>query len=362
MSSIVYGGLDVHKKTISAHLICPSTGEIVSEELPNERERVLKAARRWQKRLGEVRVCYEASGAGFVLKRWLDAIGMHCDVIAPSLVPKAPGERVKTDRRDARKLATLYRAGLLQPVRVPGPEEETVRALVRLRDELTRDMTRAKNRILKYLATLGYYYVEGSTWTQRHRAWLGGLPLEPIQRVVVRTHLEQLDGLSERRLDIDRQIAEIAQSEPYKTRVQRLMSLKGIGLYSAMVIVTEIGDAKRFPSAPHLMGYLGLVPREDSTGDSRRRGPITKAGNNRVRWVLGEAAWNQMQRVGDCARLKKHWQTQPPEVVAIAKKAEKRLHDKFWKVVARKDRKTAVIAVAREMAGFIWALLVLEVI
>lgn len=360
MTSIVYGGLDVHQKSISAHLICRETGEVICEELPNERQKVVKAARRWQGKLGELRLCYEASGAGFVLKRWLDEIGVACEVIAPSLIPKAPGDRIKTDRRDARKLATLYQAGLLQPVRVPSHAEETVRALVRLRDELTRDMTRAKNRTLKYLATLGLRYREGNPWTQQHRAWLGALPLEAIPSLVVQTHLEQLDALRERRGRVDAQIAAIAQSVPYKQLVGRLCSLKGIDTYSAMVIVTEIGDGRRFPGAPQLMSYLGLVPREERSADRGHRGAITKAGNSRVRWVLTEAAWNQNHRVGGCARLKRHWQSQPPAVVAIARKAERRLHDKFWKIASRKDRKTAAVAVAREMAGFIWALLTLE--
>jgi transposase len=360
VASIWYGGLDVHQKAISAHLFCRETGEIHVEELPNDRGKVLKAVKRWQEKLGELRLCYEASGAGFVLKRWLDEVGVGCEVIAPSLIPRASGDRVKTDRRDARKLATLYQAGMLEAVRVPSQEEETVRALVRLRDELTRDMTRAKNRVLKYLGTLGYLYTETKNWTKRHRDWLGKLPLEPIQRLVLETHLEQLDALAQQRSRIDKRIDELAHSEAYWGQVQRLMSLKGIGLYSAMLILTELGDARRFPSAPHVMGYVGVVPREDSTGESRRRGPITKAGNSRLRWVLTEVAWNQTRRVGSCARLKKHWQDQPAEVVAIAKKAERRLHDKFWKVANRKDRKTAAVAVAREMAGFIWAMLTLE--
>ena len=361
MSSIVYGGLDVHKKWITVYLICPETGETLSDEVPNERERLSRAVRRWSK-LGELRLCYEASGAGFVIKRWLDAAGVHCEVIAPSLIPRAPGDRVKTDKRDARRLATLYRAGLLRAVRVPNHEEETVRALVRLREDLTRDMTRTKNRILKYLATLGSCYTEGKkNWTQKHRAWLGGLSIEPIQRLIVDSHLEELDALVSRREGIDHRIAEIAQSEPYRQKVERLMSLRGIGLYSAMVLITEIGDACRFAKAPQLMSYFGLVPREDSSGDSRRTGKITKAGSSRARWILTEAAWNQQSKPGNCERLRKHWQNQPAAVVAIAKKAEKRLHDKYWKVLSRKDRKTAVTAVAREMAGFVWAILTLEV-
>lgn len=360
MGSIWYGGLDVHQKAIVAHLLCRETGEVHGEELPNDRVKVLKAVRRWQGKLGELRLCYEASGAGFVLKRWLDEVGVSCEVIAPSRIPKAPGDRVKTDRRDARRLATLYQAGLLEVVRVPSPEEETVRALVRLRDELTRDMTRAKNRVLKYLGTLGYLYTETKNWTKRHRAWLVGLRLEPIQRLVLDSHLEQLDGLSERRGRIDQRIEEVARTDAYWARVQRLMSLKGIGLYSAMVILTELGDARRFPTAPHVMSYVGLVPSEHSSGEAQRRGSITKSGNSRLRWVLTEAAWNQTRHVGGCARLKRHWQSQPTEVVAIAKKAERRLHDKFWNVANRKDRKTAAVAVAREMTGFIWALLTLE--
>ena len=359
MSSIVYGGLDVHKDSIAACLIASDTGEIVSEQLPNDQTKFIRAVRRWAK-LGELRLCYEASGAGFVIKRWLESIAVHCDVIAPSLIPKAPGDRVKTDKRDARKLAALYAAGILQPVRVPNQEEETVRALVRLHEELTRDLTRAKNRALKYLATMGHYYHDGDNWTQKHRTWLKSLRLEPIQGLVLQTHLDELDNLVGQLQGVDRKIEEIAHTERYWGSVQRLLSLKGLGLYSAMVLLTEIGDARRFPDAPHLMGYVGLVPREASSGDRRYRGKITKAGSSRVRWVLGEAAWSQMAKPGHCERLKRHWQSQPAEVVAIGKKAEKRLHDKFWKIALRKDRKTAATAVAREMTGFIWALLTLQ--
>jgi len=215
--------MDVHKESITVYLICPETGEVLSDQVPNERERLLRAARRWSK-LGELRLCCEASGAGFVIKRWLDAAGIHCEMIAP--------------------------------------------------------------------------------------------------RVIVDTHLEELDALASRREGIDRRIAEIAQTEPYRQKVQRLMSLRGIGLYSAMVLLTEIGDVHRFGKAPHLMSYFGLVPREDSTGDSRRRGKITKAGSSRARWILTEAAWNQSSKPGNCQRLKKHRQDQPAAVVAIGKKAE----------------------------------------
>lgn len=360
MSSIVYGGLDVHKDSIVAHLIVGDSGEVVEEQLPNDRAKVLKAVQRWQKRLGELRLCYEASGAGYVLKRWLDEVGVSCEVIAPSLVPKAPGDRVKTDRRDARRLASLYRAGLLRLVRVPDREAETVRALVRLRGDLTRDLTRTKNRVVKYLRTLGHQFSDGSTWTLKHRTWLAKLALEPIERLIVQTHLDELDGLVERRQGLDRRIEAIAQSERYWPQVQRLLSLKGIGLYSATLLLTEIGDIQRFAGAPELMSYFGLVCREASSADSQRRGSITKAGSSRARWVLAEAAWQQVYRPGNCTRLRKHWRTQPKAVVEIGKKAEKRLHDKFWQVANRKDRRIAATAVARELVGFVWAMLTLE--
>ena len=360
MSSIVYGGLDVHKKSITAYLVSDETGEVITEELPNERERLVKSVRRW-KRQGELRLCYEASGAGYVIKRWLDEEHVHCDVIAPSLIPKAPADRVKTDRRDARRLANLYAAGLLRVVHMPGAQEETVRALVRLREDLTRDMTRSKNRITKYLGTLGHYYQEGRPWTQKHRDWLHRLNLEELQRVIVESHLGVLDGLSMQRQGLDRRIEEIARTEPYRQKVARLMSLRGIGLYSAMVLVTEIGDVARFAKAGQLMSYFGLVPSEDSTGDTRRRGPITRAGSKRARWILTEAAWNQLRRPGNCERLRKHWQEQPEAVVAIGRKAEKRLHEKFRKLLVRKDRNKAATAVARELAGFVWAMLRVEV-
>lgn len=357
--SIIYGGLDVHKASISVCLLDGRTGEVMTEQLVNDQKHVLAAARRWAKR-GELRLCYEASGAGFVLQRWFGGMGVHCAVIAPSLVPKAPGERVKTDKRDARRLATLYRAGLLTPVRVPGEAEETVRALVRLRGQLTVDVTRVKNRIHKYLRTLGHVYPGKGYWGKKHRDWLGHLALGDIERLIVGTHLEALDALVSRRTAVERRIEEVACAEPYREGVGRLKSLRGVGTLTAMVLLTEIGDARRFAGAPQLMAYLGLVPREASSGQSRHTGAITKAGNHHVRRVLVEAAWNQTGKPGGSRRLRQHWQAQPSAVVAVAQKAERRLHSKFWQVAIRKDSKTAAVAVAREMVGFIWALLCLE--
>jgi transposase len=366
--SIVYGGLDVHKQSISAYLINAETGEVISEEVMNDRAKLVRAVRRWAK-LGELRLCYEASSAGYVLKRWVDDLGLRpkehgeqavsCEVIAPSLIPKAAGDRVKTDKRDAKRLALLYKAGLLQPVRVPSPEEETVRALVRLMTSLTGDLTRSKNRLTKYLRSLGLVYYEKTTWSEKHRAWIASLTLGEVERLIVQTHLDSLDALESQRNELEKRVTEIAATEAYWPKVQALLSLRGIGVYSAMVLLTEIGDARRFGSPTQLMSYLGLVPSESSSGDKERRGRITKAGNSHARWILAEAAWNQRFKPGTSRRLKKHWPTQPKAVVEIAKKAERRLHQKYWKLALRKAAPIAATAVAREMAGFVWALLTL---
>jgi len=360
MSIVFYGGLDVHQKSIAAFLFSPGTGESMEEEIPNDRVRFLHAVSRWRKR-GELHLCYEASSAGFVIKRWLDEVGVDCEVVAPGFIPKGSGDRIKTDRRDARRLAQLYQSGMLRAVRVPDSAEETVRSLVRHRDDLTRDMTRTKNRILKFLGLRGLRYTDGHNWTEQHRKWLHHLNLEPLQAVVLQSHLSSLDQLETQRAQIDQRIAEVAQTPAYHDKVQRLMCLRGIALYSAMVLVTEIGDVHRFRGAPELMSYLGLVPREHSSGDSRHSGRITKVGNTRGRWVLSEAAWNQTRNPGTSDRLRKQRRSQPAAVAAISRKAEQRLHHKFWKIAVRKDRNTAATAVAREMAGFVWALLTLEV-
>ena len=359
MDSIAYGGLDVHKDTIVAYVFNRETGEVISEEVRNDKPKVLKAVRRWCK-LGELRLCYEASGAGFVLKRWLDSEKVDCQVIARSLIPKAPGDKVKTDKRDARRLAMLYAAGLLRKVRVPDEQEEQVRAFMRLRQDVTQDIVRAKHRIGSYLRSLGQVYSEAKPWTKKHRAWLRGRQLPGIAGKVLATYLEVLSQAEERRKELDKQIEEIAQSQAYRERVERLKCLRGVQNYSAMALISEIGEVERFGQAPQLMAYFGLVPREASSGNQRWQGSITHGGSSHARWILTEAAWNQTRTPNASQRLTKQWAGQPPEVVEIAKRALKRLNSKFWKVANRKDRQKAVVAVAREMAGFVWAILMVK--
>jgi transposase len=357
MTSVVYGGLDVHKESIVAFLFSPETGEFREAQLGNDRQQLRQAITQWSE-LGTLRLCYEASNAGYVIKRWCDEWEVGCEVIAPSLIPRAPGDRVKTDRRDARKLATLYAAGALTAIHVPSEAEEQVRALLRMRAELTRDMTRTKNRVANHLSRLGLHYKLGrKSWTQTYRRWLNGLSLSAMDDVILQAHLQTLDHLECQRAGLDARIEEASRWPVYAENVQRLLCLRGIQVYSAMVLLTEIGDIRRFPTAPQLMSYFGLVPSEDSTGPHRHTGAITKAGNAYARWILGQAAQNQRRRPGRSQRLHKQWQSQPAEVVAIARKAERRLHHKFWKIASRKESSIAATAVAREMAGFVWALL-----
>lgn len=359
MDRIVYGGLDTHKEMIEAYLVCPETGEVLTDRVPHEREAVRRSVRRWS-RLGTLRLCYEASGGGFVLARWLASWGVDGIVVAPSLIPKAPGRRVKTDRRDAKALALLHRAGLLTAVHVPTVEEEEVRSVLRLRRALIQDIVRVKNRIHKHLRRLGCVYPGRTPWTKAHRQWLVEVELPALGRLVLDTHLDLLRHLEERRQGLDGQLARLATTEPYRAPVERLTCLRGVRWLTALVLVAELGDGQRFARAPQVMSYAGLVPSEASSGERRHLGHITKAGNSHLRWVLGEAAWNQARRPGRSRRLERARQAQPAAVVAIAQRAEERLYRKFQGIAQRKDRRTAATAVARELAGFVWALLRVE--
>jgi len=357
MCSIAYGGLDVHKDRISACLIHSGTGEMFTDQVPNEQVEVVRAVKQWSK-LGELRLCYEAGACGYVLYRWLEKVGIDCEVIAPSLIPRAPGDRVKTDRRDARQLARLYAAGLLKAVRKPSEEEEAVRAVVRLREQLTTDVVRQKNRVVKYLRAQGVVYRGGKAWTKRYWAWVRGVELPEKGRYIVDTLLEELEKQQALQARVGGRIEEIAKTEPYAGMVERLKCLRGIGTITAMVVVSEAGDMQRFGHAGQLMSYFGLVPREHSSGSQRKTGGITKSGSARVRGVMIEAGWHQRWPTDKVPkRLKKQWESQSKEVVAIAQKARERLNRTFRRIAVRRNPQIAVTAVAREMTGFVWAIL-----
>jgi transposase len=302
---------------------------------------------------------YEAGPCGYTLQRQLLKEGIATDVVAPSLIPVKPGERIKTDRRDARKLAAAARAQMLTAVRPPTEDEEAVRDLCRCREDAREDLTRARHRLNKFLMRRGFVYRVGKNWTQRHRQWLRSLKFEDVAtRTVFEDYLIVEQG-EERIRSLESRLEEIAQEDPYRERVGWLCCFRGIKTVTAMTILAELHDFRRFDDPRRLMSYLGLVPSEHSSGERTRRGAITKAGNSHVRRVLVEAAWHYRHRPSVGATLRRRREGQPREVIAVADRAQRRLYRRFHRLVlaSGKPSQKAIVAVARELVGFLWAAL-----
>ena len=358
--SIIYVGMDVHKESIVLAVL-PAAAKAATrvDRLPNDLARLKRYLERVG-REGELQVCYEASGAGYVLHRALREWGYRCDVIAPSLIPKRPGVQRKYDKRDASELARLYRAGELTAVRIPSEAEERVRDVVRCRETFQREILKSRHYILKFLARRGLVFRDGTHWCTPHLKWLQHLtteqsPLAPADRLVFREYHALLQYKLQRREELDREIARLAELPTLAPMVQRLQCFRGIALQGAMVLATEIVDWRRFERPRQLAAYLGLVSREDSSGDRERKGSITKAGNSHCRHVLVQAAWSYHHRPAVSADLKRRQAGQPPDVVAHAWKAQHRLHQRYTHLAYRKQPQIAVVAVARELVGFLWA-------
>ncbi len=359
MSKIIWVGLDVHKNSTTAAVLEGDAREGEVLRLSADLNELRKLFRRLGAR-GTVRACYEASAAGFVVHRVLERDGFSCQVIAPSLIPTRPGDRRKTDRRDALQLARLYRSGHLTPVQVPDEEQEAVRSLVRTRFALLLQGKKCKQRIHSMLLRQGLVFRDGkSYWTKKHRSWLAGVrrQAQGAAATVLQTELELLEYLETQICSLDAEIERHANSPTYQPIVEALECLRGVKTLTAMTVATEIGDIQRFPSPRALMSWVGLVPSEHSSGDRERRGPITKAGNAHLRRVLVEAGHNHRVKAGADLIIKRRRQGQPAEVVGIAVKAQHRLSKRYWHLVQRKHHNVAVIAVARELCGFIWALM-----
>jgi transposase len=306
-----------------------------------------------------VSACYEAGPSGYDLYRQLTALRVPCQVMAPALTPRKPGERIKTNRRDAAKLVRLFRAGELTPIRVPEEAQEAVRDLLRCREDVQADLLRWRHRLLKFLLRHGRVYREGRHWTQRHWSWLRGQCFaDPVLARTCQEHLFAVEQLLARRAELERALEAVAQQAPYRTPVGWLRCFRGLDTLSALAVLIEVGDFHRFPHPRELMAYLGLVPSEASTGDRESRGSITKAGNTHVRRVLVEAAWHYRHppRLGKA--LAQRSQGQPPAVLAHAWKAQQRLHRRYRHLVGHGKRApVAVVAIARELVGFLWAAL-----
>jgi transposase len=350
--------LDIHKRSIVAAYEPedPRGGRLELIEIPNSE----RALRRLIRRLGGpdgLIVCYEAGPCGYAPYRLLSEIGVACDVVAPSLTPRQPGGRIKTDHRDAKKLLLCHRAGALSFCRPPLPEQEGLRDLVRCRGDLVDARRRARHRVAKTLLRYGLIYPGKSAWTKAHQQWVGRqrLPEANAQRALEH-HLLHLDSLHAQLAALEHEIAQIARSEPWADSVRWLCAFRGIAELTALSLLAEIGDFRRFHSARELMAFLGLVPSEYSSGQERHRGSITKSGNEHARRLLVEAAWHYQHRPRLALRQRSHAELLPPEVLARAWQAQVRLNSRHRALTARGKRSTvANVAVARELTGFIWA-------
>jgi transposase len=363
-NSITYVGMDVHKKAINVTMLLPGEKTPVEWELPNEPRAVHRLARKLKREAsGEVQCCYEAGPCGYALQRQLKKEGIACVVVAPSLIPVKPGERLKTDKRDARKLAELFQAGLLTEVHPPTEAEEAVRDLCRCREDAKEDLQRCRHRLIKMLLRRGFIFSEGRHWTKGHRQWLRSIRFEhPADQAVLQDYLLAVEQIEERLKTLESALETQAETEPYRERVGWLRCFRGIDTITAMTILAELHDFTRFHSARGLMKYLGLVPSEHSSSDVERRGPITKTGNIHVRRVLVEASWHYRHPPRVSKALSKRRVGQPAAVISVAEKASQRLYRRFSRLAVRrgKSRNKAVTAVARELVGFIWAVMKAE--
>ena len=348
-------GLDVHATKIVAAVLDAETGEIEFFMLGGD---VVGAAGLCAGLPRPVRAAYEAGPTGYGLARELARRGVDCVVAAPSKIPRAPGDRVKTDRRDAELLVRLLLAGKLHAVRVPGDEEEALRDLVRARDAVRMDLMRSRHRLSKLLLRHGHRFDEGPAWTQRHRAWVAQVQLPyPAAQDTLIDAVGAIDALAHRREILERAIVAMLPTSPWQLQAGRLRCLRGIDTLTAAGLCAEIGDFECFARPGQLMSYLGIVPCENTTGQQRRLGSITKTGSSHARRLLVEAAWHYRKtpRVGK--PLTERQDGQPAEAIAIAWSAQRRLYRTWQRLEQRAKRRTIIaVAAARELAGFCWAI------
>lgn len=362
-NSITYVGMDVHKKDHKIAMFLPGRQKPEEWVVQNNAKDLARMARRIAaKAPGAVRICYEAGVCGFALKRQLDTKDIECVVIAPSLVPVKPGQKIKTDRRDARKLAMLLRADMLTEVRPPNEAEETVRDIVRCREAAQQDLLRIRHQLSKFLLRRAIIYRDGVAWTQKHLRWLRGLRFDqPAAEHVFRDCLAEMLRRKERVDELTEAVNAEGVKAPYAQVVGWLRCFRGIDTLAAMTIVTELHGFERFTSPRELMSYLGLTPSEQTSAEHVRKGGITWAGNARVRRILTEAAWHQSKLPAVSKALRARRASQPAWAVQLADQAMQRLYRRYWRLVSRGKLPTkAAIAVARELVGFLWSALYLR--
>ena len=355
-----YVGLDTHKETIAVAVADANGGKSrFYGEIANTPEAIRKLVKQLCPDGEVISFCYEAGPCGYEIYRQISQLGHYCSVVAPSLIPTKPGERVKTDRRDSEKLSRLDRAGELTPVWVPDQEQEAMRDLTRAREDMKGLERTTKQRLNAFLLRYGRIYESGkSRWTQAHFRWMEGLKFDvTVQQIVFQEYVDAVKQAEARVAGLEKEMEKALEHWVLAPVVEALMALRGIKLITAMTVMAELGDITRFDSPRQLMSFLGLVPSEASSGQTRRRGGITKTGNGHVRRVLVEAGWCYRFPARKTAHLQRRAEKCSDEVQAIAWKAQKRLCGRYTHLLERGKLKVQVCtAVARELVGFIWAI------
>jgi transposase len=353
-------GMDVHAETIAVAIAEPD-GEVRSlGTIANRAESIRKLVTKLGP-VDQLKACYEAGPTGYVLYWQLAELGVACEVIAPTLVPMKAGDRVKTDRRDAERLARSYRSGDLTPVWVPNEGSEALRDLVRAREAAKQDQLRARHRLSKFLLRSGQRPAMGvKAWTLSYMAWVRQLRFPQIAQEFARLdYLHEVEHMGERVKRLEQAIAEAVKlaSPELQEVIKGLQSLRGVAQISAVTIAAELGNISRFDTPRQLMGYSGAVPTEDSSGQRTRRGSITKTGNAHLRRIAIEAAWSYRLRPGVGPALRKRQEGVAEEIKEIAWKAQHRLYKRYMRLAAAgKDQRKIITAVGRELLGFIWAI------
>jgi transposase len=349
---------DQHAATTVAAVLLPGQRTPALHTLTSDSPTILRFVQRL--RATSVECCYEAGPCGFELQRALTGHDIRCDVIAPALIPRRAGDRVKTDRRDASQLAVLYRAGALTAIHIPSEQEEAARDLLRCREDIRADLLRARHRLSKFLLRHGRRFTgTKKAWTTRHTAWLQAQrwPIPALEQTHL-AYMRAVDDAVGRLHAVDTELRDLLTIEPLRARVERLRCFRGIDDLTALTIAVELGDARRFPSAPRVMAFTGLVPSEYSSGAKQARGRITKTGNAHLRRVLVESAWQYRHHpfLGRALRLRQRGA--PTAIIEQAWHAQHRLHRRYRRLAARgKAKQHIVTAVARELSGFLWAAL-----
>ncbi len=359
MQSTTIIAFDQHAATTVAAVLLPNHRTAALHTLTSDCPTIVRFVER-VRRQGWVTCCYEAGPCGFELQRALTAPEIPCEVIAPALIPRRAGDRVKTDRRDAGQLAILYRAGALTAIHIPTDQEEAARDLLRCREDIRADLLRARHRLSKFLLRHGRRFTgTKKSWTHKHEAWFRAQtwPIPALDQTQA-AYVRAVDEAVARLRAVEADLRGLLDLEPLRPRVERLRCFRGIDDLTALTIAAELGDARRFASAPRTMAFVGLVPSEHSSGTKRARGAITKTGNAHLRRVLVEAAWHYRHRPFVGAALRRRQRGAPAVVIAHAWTAQQRLYRRYHRLAARgKPNQHVITAVARELTGFVWATL-----